>query len=73
MPRHDSKGALMVDDKGEQLFEDVVRAVSLKPINGEVEDCSKVEEKVERQGAGFGLSSLALLVFVGLRRRFVKI
>ena len=63
----------MVDDKGEQLFEDVVRAVSLKPINGEVEDCSKVEEKVERQGAGFGLSSLALLVFVGLRRRFVKI
>lgn len=73
VPRHDSKGALMVDDKGEQLFEDVVRAVSLKPINGEVEDCSKVEEKVERQGAGFGLSSLALLVFVGLRRRFVKI
>ena len=73
VPRHDSKGVLMVDDKGEQLFEDVVRAVSLKPINGEVEDCSKVEEKVERQGAGFGLSSLALLVFVGLRRRFVKI
>ncbi len=73
VPRHDSKGVLMLDDKGEQLFEDVVRAVSLKPVNGEVEDCSKVEEKVERQGAGFGLSSLALLVFVGLRRRFVKI
>jgi hypothetical protein len=70
VPRHDSKGVLMLDDKGEQLFEDVVRAVTLQPIAGEVENCSAVEEKVERRGAGFGLSSIFLLALVGLRRRF---
>jgi hypothetical protein len=41
-----------------------------KPIAGEVENCSAVEEKVERRGAGFGLSSIFLLALVGLRRRF---
>ena len=70
VPRHDSKGVLMLDAQGNQLFEDVVRAVTLKSINGEVEDCSAVKEKIERQGAGFGLTSLFLLIFVGLRRRF---
>ena len=68
--RRDSKGALMVDDKGEQLFEDVVRAITMKPTDGEIEDCSEVEEKVERQGAGFGITGLMLLMFAGLRRRF---
>ncbi len=70
VPRRDSKGNLMVDEKGEQLMEDVVRAVTLKPTDGEIEDCSIVEEKVERQGAGFGLTGLVLLIFSGLRRRF---
>lgn len=70
VPRRDSKGELMLDDKGEQLTEDVVRAVTLKPIDGEIEDCSEVEETIERQGAGFGLTSLILLMFAGLRRRF---
>ena len=70
VPRRDSKGVLMLDDKGEQQFEDVVRAVTLEPIPGEIENCSAVEEKVERQGAGFGLSSVLLLMLVGLRRRF---
>jgi hypothetical protein len=70
VPRRDSKGELMLDDQGEQLLEDVVRAVTLKPITGEIENCSGVEEKVERQGAGFGFSSILLLIFAGLRRRF---
>lgn len=70
VPRRDSKGELMLDAQGEQLFEDVVRAVTLKPIAGEVEDCNAVEEKIERQGAGLGLTSLILLMFAGLRRRF---
>ena len=70
VPRRDSKGNLMLDEKGEQLTEDVVRAVTLKPTDGEIEDCSIVEEKVERQGAGFGLTGLVLLMFAGLRRRF---
>lgn len=72
VPRRDSKGVLMLDDKGEQLFEDVVRAVTLEPIAGEIEDCSKVEEKVERKGAGLGFSSIFLLALVGLRRRFTS-
>lgn len=70
VPRRDSKGELMLDAQGEQLFEDVVRAVTLKPIAGEVEDCNAVEDKIERQGAGLGLTSLILLMFAGLRRRF---
>lgn len=70
VPRRDSKGELMLDDKGEQLTEDVVRAVTLKPIDGEIEDCSKVEDKVERQGAGFSFAGLILLMFAGIRRRF---
>tara|TARA_R110000737_G_scaffold1598_11_gene4795 strand:- start:18863 stop:20638 length:1776 start_codon:yes stop_codon:yes gene_type:complete len=69
VPRRDAKGVLMVDEQGNQLLEDVVRAVTLKAINGEIEDCSAVKEKIERQGAGLGLSSLFLLIFVGLRRR----
>jgi hypothetical protein len=68
--RRDSKGDLVLDAKGEQTFEDVLRAVSLKPTDGEIEDCSEVVEKVERQGAGLGLTSLFLLMFAGLRRRF---
>lgn len=70
VPRRNSKGELMLDSQGEQLFEDVVRAVTLKPTNGEIEDCSKVEEKVERKGAGLGLGALCLLMLAGLRRRF---
>jgi len=70
VPRHDSQGVLMLNEQGEQLFEDVVRAVSLKPISGEIENCSAVEEKIERQGAGFGFNSLFLLILIGLRRRF---
>ncbi len=70
VPRRDSKGELMLDEKGEQLTEDVVRAVTLKPVDGEIEDCSTVEEKVERQGAGFGITGLMLLIVAGLRRRF---
>jgi hypothetical protein len=72
VPRRDSKGELMLDEKGEQLTEDVVRAVTLKPVDGEIEDCSVVEEKIERQGAGFGIAGLMLLMVAGLRRRFVS-
>ncbi len=69
VPRRDSKGELMLDEQGVQLMEDVVRAVTLRPIAGEVEDCSEVKEKIERQGAGIGFSSLFLLMLAGLRRK----
>jgi hypothetical protein len=70
VPRRDAKGELMVDkDSGEQLMEDVVRAVTLKPITGEIEDCSESEEKVERQGAGLGFIGLFALLSFGFTRR----
>jgi len=70
VPRRDSKGELKLGEDGEQLFEDVLRAVTLKPTDGEIEDCSVVEEKTERKGASLGLTGLFLLMFVGFRRRF---
>ncbi len=72
--RRDAKGELMKDADGKQLVEDVVRAVTLAPIDGgEIEDCSVVEEKTERKGAGLGFISLFLLGgLVSLRRKWFK-
>jgi hypothetical protein len=74
VPRRDNKGNLLLDaTTGEQLVEDVVRAVTLRPITGEVEDCSETEEKVVREGAGLGfISFFALLTFGFTRRLFRK-
>ncbi|WP_206485721.1 DUF3466 family protein [Thalassotalea sp. G2M2-11] len=70
--RRDAKGELMYDDSGNALTEDVLRAVKLSPIAGEVEDCSEVQEKIERKGAGFGwLTGISLFLF-GLHRRLIK-
>ena len=70
VPRRDAKGELMLSESGEQLVEDVVRAVTLRPISGEIEDCSEVaEDRVERQGAGFGFGILAFLAAFGFRRK----
>jgi len=66
--RRDAYGELVKDTNGNQLTEDVIRAVTLKPIVGEIEDCSQVEEKIKRQGAGFGWLSLLLLPLVMFRR-----
>lgn len=68
--RKNSKGELMFDADGSALTEDVVRAVKMAPIAGEVEDCSKVDKKVERQGADFGIFSLCLMGLAGMVRRF---
>jgi hypothetical protein len=68
--RKDSKGELMSNEAGEQLYEDVVRAVKLAPITGEVENCTKIEAEItKRQGAGLGFTSMAALLLFGLRRR----
>jgi len=69
--RRDSKGELMLSDTGDQLFEDVVRAVKMTPIEGEIENCTKVEAaETKRQGAGLGFLSMTALLLFGLRRRF---
>ncbi|MBO9492447.1 DUF3466 family protein [Endozoicomonas sp. G2_1] len=79
VPRRDAKGELVTDASGNQLTEDVFRAVRLDPVDGEIEDCStagngegSVEERTERKGATAGLIStigLALLTVVRIRRR----
>lgn len=59
-------------NEGEYLEEDVLRAVYLRPLNGEYAqiDCSKdLGQKTERQGASFGLFSILSLLLVGFRRR----
>ena len=73
--RRDAKGVLMKDPDGNQLTEDVVRAVTLVPIvGGEIEDCSTVEPKIVRSGASFGFISLFLLGgLVSLRRKLMKL
>jgi hypothetical protein len=65
MPRRDAKGDLVFDESGNQLFEDVIKAVKLTPTNGVVENCEPDEEDVfKRQGASFHwLFILSLCVF----------
>ncbi|XQW83419.1 DUF3466 family protein [Thalassotalea piscium] len=70
-PMRDAKGELYYDKNGEQVLEDVLRAVKLSPVaGGQVEDCSVTEEKIERQGAGTGLFSLLSLFVIGFSRRY---
>ncbi|TWX67860.1 DUF3466 family protein [Colwellia demingiae] len=68
---YDAKGELILDESGNAVRIDVVRAVLLKPIpKGVIDDCAAVEEKVERQGASIGsIAILALFSLLGLRRR----
>ncbi|WP_448565275.1 DUF3466 family protein [Thalassotalea ganghwensis] len=68
-PRRNAKGELYYDESGEQVMEDVLRAVKLAPIEGEIEDCSEVEEKIERQGASTSYTALLGLFLLGLVRR----
>ena len=68
--RRDSKGELMYDSSGDALMEDVVRAVKMAPVAGEIEDCSEVEDKIERQGAGLGIFTIFSLLLTGIARRF---
>ncbi|PKG82041.1 hypothetical protein CXF85_16130 [Colwellia sp. 75C3] len=69
--RKDAKGELILDESGNPLEIDVVRAVLLKPIEGGVvDDCGLVEDKVERQGASISsIVLLSLFTLFGIRRR----
>jgi hypothetical protein len=69
---YDEKGEQILDENGNAVMIDVARAVLLNPIDGEQDDCSDFEEKVERQGASS--SVFVLLSLLGLtlfsRRKF---
>ena len=67
--RRDAKGEVMLDENGNVLREDVLRAVILEPIDGEIEECTEEEDFVERQGAGFGFYALLSLFGFGILRR----
>ena len=69
--RRDAKGEIMLDNSGEPLTEDVVRAISLNPIPDDGEVCTAEEEgKIERQGASLGFGSAWFLMAIfALRRR----
>ncbi len=69
--RRDAKGEIMLDNGGEPLTEDVVRAISLNPIPDDGEVCTAEEvDKVERQGASLGFGSAWFLMAIfALRRR----
>ena len=68
---YDAKGELRLDASGNAVRVDVVRAVLLKPIvDGVIDNCDSVEEKVERQGASISsIAIFALFSILGLRRR----
>ena len=70
--RRDAKGEIMLNENGTPLTEDVVRAISLKPVADDGEVCTAEEEnKVIRQGASISFSSsLFVMTLFGLRRRF---
>jgi len=67
----DAKGEAILDESGNAVMIDVVRAVLLNPIPDDgAAPCSETEEKVERQGASFGsIALISLLSLLGLRRR----
>jgi hypothetical protein len=71
----DAKGEAILDESGNPVLIDVVRAVLLEPIpGGKVDDCGATEDKVERQGASFsGVVIFALFALFTFRRRtFLK-
>ena len=71
--RKDAFGVDIVDSNGDPVNEEVLRAIKLTPVDGEIETCTTdaeyEEEKVERQGASVSFILLFVLGVLGFRRR----
>ncbi len=68
----DAFGDDVIDSNGDPVFEEVVRAVKMELIEGEVETCTddSENETIERQGASIGFGLLFILGVLGFRRKF---
>ncbi|MGJ8694509.1 MAG: DUF3466 family protein [Thalassotalea sp.] len=70
VPRRNAIGELVLDTDGNPLKEDIIQAVKLTPIAGEIVNCDSEEGKlIERQGASLTWLSLCLLTLISLKRR----
>lgn len=68
----DAFGDDVIDSNGDPVFEEVVRAVKMEVIEGEIETCTDDTENeiVERQGASVSFGLLFILSVLGFRRKF---
>lgn len=66
-----AKGEVELDDDGNIVYEDVLQAVKLTPIAGEIVNCDAEEGKLtKRQGASFSWLLILLSGFISIVRRF---
>jgi len=69
VPRHDAKGAIVLDANGNQIMDDITKAVVLKPVaGGSVDSCGTGNSKLVRKGAGFFWLFLPLIGMLFYRR-----
>ncbi|RUO79362.1 DUF3466 family protein [Pseudidiomarina taiwanensis] len=64
------------DANGEEQVEQLVRTLQMSPVNGELNDCDVVDQKVERQGAAVSpwgaLGILLISVLITIRRKITS-
>ncbi len=64
-------GEVEVDETGNPLFEFVLQAVKLTPVNGDIDNCDAVnDELIERDGASMSWFFLLLTSLVFIRRKY---
>ena len=66
-----AQGEIELDDDGNIVYEDVLKAVKLTPIAGEIVNCDAEEGKLtKRQGASFSWLLILFSGFISVARRF---
>ncbi|CAB0149963.1 hypothetical protein PSI9734_00534 [Pseudidiomarina piscicola] len=66
----------LVDGEGETQTEQIAKTVILDPTSGEANQCSVIEDRVERQGAATGFGGLLTMLLIGgliTVRRWLKV
>ena len=71
--KRDVLGEVLIDDNGDPIKEEIAVAVILEPTNGEIEDCTAIENPPnERKGLTNSALFTVGLLLVGLFRRRIK-